>query len=191
MIARMNRKTIRKFERAKSKMKLAKFDELNVLKTVRGLYEDLDDDAQKLLLALAIDVYNGTEIHGEDEPDMKWLIALLSEPSAVTGYIYKNEVGRKRDYFIESLSAGTDRDANIRKAMSYWARMMAQYADDITDAAVIKALRDAGLDEMRWHTQDDEKVCKVCGKRHGRTYPINRLPARPHWGCRCWWEPVL
>lgn len=191
MIARLNRKTVRRFERAKTKMKLAKFDELNVLKTVRGLYEDLDEDARELLLTLAIDVYNETEMHGEDEPDRKWLLALLSEPSAVTGYIYKNEVGRKRDYLIESLSTGTNRDANIRKAMSYWARMMAQYADNITEAAVIKALRDAGLDEVRWHTRDDEKVCKVCDKRHNRIYPINRIPDRPHWGCRCWWEPVV
>lgn len=187
----MNRKTIRKFDRAKEKMKLAKFDELNVLRTARELYEDLDKDARELLLALALDVYGETDPHGEEGPDRKWLLALLSEPSAVTGYIYKNEVGRKRDYLVESLNAGTDRDANMRKAMSYWARMIAQYADDVTEAAVIKALRDAGIDEARWHTQDDEKVCEVCGKRHGRIYPINRLPARPHWGCRCWWEPVI
>lgn len=191
MIARLNRKTVRRFERAKTKMKLAKFDELNVLKTVRGLYEDLDEDARELLLTLAIDVYNETEMHGEDEPDRKWLLALLSEPSAVTGYIYKNEVGRKRDYLIENLSAGTNRDANIRKAMSYWARMMAQYADDITNEAMLKAFRDAGVERVRWKTQPDERVCAVCGKRHNRIYPINRIPDRPHWGCRCWWEPVV
>lgn len=172
-------------------MKLAKFDELNVLKTVRGLYEDLDEDAQELLLALAIDVYNETEMHGEDEPDRKWMLALLSEPSAVTGYIYKNEVGRKRDYLIESLNAGTDRDANIRKAMSYWARMMAQYADDITEKAMLKAFRDAGIERVRWYTRRDERVCAICGKRHGNIYSINRTPDRPHWFCRCWWEPVL
>lgn len=190
MIRKMTRKTIRRFERAKSKMKLAKFDELNVIRTVRGLYEDLDRDARELLLSLAVDVYGETEPHGDDEPDKAWLLALLSEPSAVTGYIYKNEVGRKRDYLLESLGLSTNRDAGLRKALSYWVRMMSQYADDITEAAVIKALRDAGLDEVRWHTQDDEKVCKVCDKRHGRIYPINRIPARPHWGCRCWWEPV-
>lgn len=190
MIARMNRRTIRKFERAKTKMKLAKFDELNVIQTVRGLYEDLDKDARELLLAMAIDVYDGTGLDAEDEPDKKWLLALLSEPSAVTGYIYTNEVGRKRDYLLESLGTGINRDASLRKALSYWVRMVAQYADDITEAAVIKALRDAGIDKARWYTRDDEKVCEVCGKRHGRIYFINRLPARPHWGCRCWWEPV-
>lgn len=171
-------------------MKLAKFDELNVLQTVRGLYEDLDKEAREMLLAMAIDVYDGTELHGEDEPDKKWLLALLSEPSPVTGYIYINEVGRKRDYLLESLGSSTNRDASLRKALSYWVRMIAQYADDITEAAVIKALGDAGFDEARWHTQNDEKVCKVCWKRDGKIYPINRLPARPHWGCRCWWEPV-
>lgn len=171
-------------------MKLARFDELNVLQTVRGLYEDLDKDARELLLAMAIDVYDRTGIDGKDEPDKKWLLALLSEPSAVTGYIYTNEVGRKRDYLLESLGTGINRDASLRKALSYWVRMVAQYADDITEAAVIKALRDAGIDKARWYTRDDEKVCEVCGKRHGRIYSINRLPARPHWGCRCWWEPV-
>lgn len=171
-------------------MGLAKFDELNVLRTVRELYEDLDEDARELLLALAIDIYGRTKPHGEDEPDKKWLLSFISEPSAVTGYIYTNEVGRKRDYLIESLNVGTDRDASMRKAMSYWARMTAQYADIVTGEAMLKAFRDAGVERVRWYTREDERVCKVCGKRHGRIYPIYLLPARPHWGCRCWWEPV-
>lgn len=186
----MNRKIVRRFERAKEKMKLAKFDELNVLRTVRELYEDLDKDTRDLLLALAMNVYSETKPHGEDEPDRKWLLALLSEPSAVTGYIYKNEIGRKRDYLIESLGAGTDRDASMRKAMSYLARMLAQYADDVTVEAMLKAFRDAGVDRVRWYTRRDERVCAICGKRHGNIYPINRVPDRPHWCCRCWWEPV-
>lgn len=172
-------------------MKLAKFDELNVLKTVRELYEDLDKDNRAALLALAQAIYSETAPHGEKEPDKKWLLALLSEPSATTGYAYTSEVGRKQDYLIENLTALTDRDKSLRKAMSYWARMSAQYADDITGEAMLKAFRDAGVERVRWKTQPDERVCAICGKRRNRIYPINRIPDRPHWGCRCWWEPVV
>ena len=191
MIARLNRKTIRKFNRAKEKMRLAKFDELNVLKTVRGLYEELDNENRTALLALAQAVYAETEPHGEDEPDRKWLLALLSAPDPVTGYAYTNEVGRKRDYLAEALMASAGRDAQMRKAMSHWVRMSAQYADIVTGEAVLQAYRDAGVERVRWKTQPDERVCAVCGKRHKRIYSINRIPPRPHWGCRCWWEPVL
>lgn len=201
MIARMNRRTIRKFNRAKEKMKLAKFDELNVLRTVRGLYEELDKDTRDFLLALALAVYSETKPRGKEKPDKKWLLSLLDEPDPTTMYIYTTEVVRKREYLEESLlaealkggssSSDTVIDTQTRKAMSYWARMTAQYADIVTGEAMLKAFRDAGVKRVRWYTREDERVCKVCGKRHGRIYPINRLPARPHWGCRCWWEPVF
>lgn len=47
--------------------------------------------------------------------------------------------------------------------------------------------RDAELAYVRWVTQRDEKVCKICGPREGRTYPISAVgmiwPAHPN--CRC------
>lgn len=172
-------------------MSLAKFDELNVLRTAEDLYKDLDRDFRDVMLALAVAVYRETKPHGNDEPDRKWLLALLSEPDPVTGYAYINEVNRKREYLAESLAASSNREAALRKAMSYWARMTAQYADIVTGEAMLRAFSDAGVDRVQWYTREDERVCKVCGKRHERIYSIRRIPPRPHWGCRCWWEPVF
>lgn len=192
MIARMNRRMIRKFNHAKEKMELAKFDELNVLRTVRGLYEDLDDDFRAIMLSLIYKVYEENSRYGKMSSfgAEELILWILSEPNPVTGYSYTAEVWRKRDYLVESLKASDRHDAAIRKAMSYWARMTAQYADIFTENAMLKAFEDAGIRRVRWHTRDDERVCKACNKRHGRIYPINRIPVRPHWGCRCWWEPV-
>ena len=190
MIRKMNRRIIQRFNGARSKISLAKFDELNVLRTAEDLYKDLDRDFRDIMLALIAVVYRETEPHGDDEPGRKWLLALLSEPDPVTGYAYINEVNRKREYLAENLAASSNREAALRKAMSYWARMAAQYADIVTGEVMLRAFSDAGVNRVRWYTRDDERVCKACDKRHGKIYSINRIPARPHWGCRCWWEPV-
>ena len=75
--------------------------------------------------------------------------------------------------------------------MSLWSQQTAQYADIVTDAAVIQAFVDAGISKVRWITQEDEKVCKTCRERNGKVYPITELPEKPHWRCRCYFEAVI
>jgi len=42
-----------------------------------------------------------------------------------------------------------------------------------------------------WMTAQDEKVCPICGPRHGRIYPKGSLPILPaHVICRCAWAPA-
>ena len=42
-----------------------------------------------------------------------------------------------------------------------------------------------------WMTAQDEKVCSICGPRHGRIYPKGSLPILPaHVFCRCAWAPA-
>lgn len=45
---------------------------------------------------------------------------------------------------------------------------------------------------VRWFTAKDERVCGVCGPRHGRVYPLAAAPLAPvHVGCRCALLPMI
>lgn len=171
------------------------FDELNVLETVRGLYDDLAADNQEIYLELAGGSYQQAEPHGEDKPSAAWLLALLLAYDPVTKYVYQHELERKRARLAEALisvgKAQRKQNEEWRRALSLWSQQTAQYADIVTDAAVIKAFMDAGITKVRWITQEDEKVCKICRERNGKVYLITDLPEKPHWRCRCYWEAVV
>ena len=76
------------------------------------------------------------------------------------------------------------------KAMRYWSKQTGQYAIDVTDEAVKLAYSDAGIEEVMWITARDELVCDECGPLDGKVFPIDRVPPKPHWGCRCKRYPV-
>lgn len=194
-IALLNKRAVRRFNQAKSGLRQLPFDELNVLETVRGLYDDLAADNREIFMELAGGSYQQAEPHGENEPSAAWLLALLLAYDPVTKYVYQHEVERKRARLAEALisvgKALRKQNEEWRRALSLWSQQTAQYADIVTDAAVIKAFMDAGITKVRWITQEDEKVCKICRERNGKVYPITDLPDKPHWRCRCYWAPVI
>lgn len=182
----LNRKAIKRFQKAKSECAALKFDELNVIKVIKRIYQDLKADNQKAFLDLAqlvyIDIYNSLA----QEPDLSWLLALLDEYDPVTKYVYEHEVDRKKEYATEAIIAAPSKAEQFRKALSRWAQFTAYYADEVEWKATIKAFKDSGVKKVVWHTQEDERVCKECGPKDGKVYPIDNVPPRPHWGCRCW-----
>ena len=191
----MKKRAIKRFSQAKSKLRQLPFDELNVLETARNLYDDLAADNQDVFLELAGMSYQEADPHGEDKPSAAWLLTLLLAYDPVTKYVYQHEVERKRARMAEALiavgKAQRRQNEEWRRGLSLWSQQTAQYADIVTDAAMIKAFADAGITKLRWITQEDEKVCKVCRERDGKVYPITNLPEKPHWRCRCYWEPVI
>lgn len=120
----------------------------------------------------------------------EWLSTLLDEPNPVTGYIFSTEFERKKERLVEALSAGRNPREEIEKALRYWALQSQQYADEVTAAAMLEAYRGANTEYVRWVTEEDERVCLTCGKRHGKVYAIDEVPDKPHYRCRCWLEPV-
>lgn len=84
----------------------------------------------------------------------------------------------------------SEKAKEYKRALGYWVRMTAHYCDAVSDATTIKAYTDAGVEEVIWHTEEDDKVCPECEARNGVVYRIDRVPAKPHWGCRCWLTPV-
>jgi hypothetical protein len=57
--------------------------------------------------------------------------------------------------------------------------------------AALAMMADGAIGGERWETALDEKVCSVCGPRHGLIYPKGEGPACPaHIRCRCSKRPV-
>ena len=163
---------------------------MSVLSVTRELYDQLEQDNQSIFLELAQERYQETEPHGEEPPDLTWLLALLAAYSAVSKVVYNNEIDRKRGYTAEGINSSTAKVTEFRRGLHYWADFTGQFADEITDEVTLKAYRDAGVKKVRWITAGDEKVCETCRERNGKVYSINAIPPKPHRRCRCIWEAV-
>lgn len=186
----LNKRATKRFEDAKDKAAQDGFDELSVLSVTRELYDQLEADNRQVYLELAQERYQEAEPHGEEPPDLAWLLALLAAYNAVTKVIYDNDVDRKRQYTAEGINSSTAKVTEFRRGLHYWADLTATYSDIVTDESTLKAYRDAGVKKVRWVTAGDEKVCDTCRERNGKVYPINAIPPKPHRRCRCIWEAV-
>ena len=186
----LNSRAIKRFEDAKDEAARNSFDQLNVLEVTRTLYQDLSRDNQEIFLELAQERYQEAEPHGEEPPDLAWLLTLLAAYNAVTKVIYDNDVDRKRQYTAEGINSSTAKVTEFRRGLYYWADLTATYGDIVTDESTLKAYRDAGVKKVRWVTAGDEKVCETCRERNGKIYSINSIPPKPHRRCRCVYEPM-
>lgn len=207
-IALMNRDNLRAF----SRLKMANFDQINVIQAVLKLYREQARKAKKRYLEIGNEAYLlGLEmaeinIHG---PEAKrkarkiitgdWIETMMSEPDFVTMYQFNAETERKAQRLIEGLSIVGDRadgrepwrspketrDMLIDQALRAWSKQLGQYAINVTDAAIFQALDDAGVGWVEWLTERDQRVCMDCHQLDGRIFRINEVPAKPHWNCRC------
>ena len=185
----LNKRATKRFENAKDEAAQDGFDELSVLSITRMLYDNLSADNEEIFLELAQERYQEVEPHGEEPPDLTWLLALLAAYSTVSKVVYNNEVDRKRGYTAEGINSSTAKVTEFRRGLHYWADLTGQFADEVTDEATLKAYRDAGVRRVRWVTAGDEKVCETCRERNGKVYSINAIPPK-HRRCRCHYLPV-
>ena len=129
--------------------------------------------------------------------DEKYVDGVLGEYNPVTGYLYYSEADRKRSRLSEALitamiiGARADYHNELRKFANLWHTQTLQYGETMVDHTRVETFKKNKIKYVRWITQGDEKVCKECRERNGVLYPINHIPAKPHYRCRCWIEPVL
>lgn len=187
----LRKRAVKRFEDAKDEAGISGFDELTVLAVTKTLYDRLERDNEEVFLDLAQERYEEVEPHGEEKPSLAWLLALLDGYNAITKYQYSMEWERKRDRTAEAINASTAKATEFRRGLSYWNQMTVQYADIVTDEATLKAYVDSGVRRVRWITAGDDRVCKTCRERNGKVYQIDKIPPKPHWGCRCTFEPVF
>jgi SPP1 gp7 family putative phage head morphogenesis protein len=43
----------------------------------------------------------------------------------------------------------------------------------------------SSVETVQWVTAEDERVCQQCEHLDGLVFPIDKVPNRPHIGCRC------
>lgn len=169
---------------------LSSFDELNMLQSVKSLYQELDALVREYLYLIAVTAYENAE--GEDLSTIteQWLLDMVLEYyDSVTKYVYANEVDRKCSRLYESLVASNNKSAEVDRALRYWSAMVSQYAITTTDAATLQAYKDSGVSKVKWVTVKDSRRCKECLNREGKIYSIDNIPPKPHIGCRCYVEP--
>ena len=186
----LNKRATKRFEDAKDEAAQDGFDELSVLSVTRELYDQLEADNRQVYLELAQERYQETEPHGEEPPDLAWLLALLASYNAVMKYQYSNEWERKRDRTAEAINSSTAKVTEFRRGLAYWSQMTGWFADEVTDQATLKAYQDSGVKRVKWNAVLDGRECEACKERDGKIYPIRSIPPKPHPGCRCWYSPV-
>lgn len=186
-IAYLNRQYGRMFRTA------AAFDALNVIDLSHEIYDEAYQMAEQEAIRLVESVYGsyrrGEDAEGAFDP-VSFVLALVLAYNPVTKYVFKNEIDRKRARFAESMLSSTTPAEEIARAKRLLAATNAQFMDDVTFDTLIQAYKDNGTKMVRWVTAVDDRRCKQCAARHGKKYPIDKVPAKPHIHCRCYVEEV-
>lgn len=190
-ISLLNKKAVKRFNKAKTECAILNFDELNVINAIKSLYANLESDNQKAFLELSQAVYADINRKKGEEPDLTWLLALLDSYDPVTKYVYSHEVDRKRDYTAEAVIASKNKPSAFKKGLSLWSKMTAYYADDVEWQSTLKAFKDAGVKYVMWHTEEDDRVCEECEPLDKKVFAIDKVPPKQHWGCRCVLQPLI
>lgn len=125
-----------------------------------------------------------------------WVTGFLALYNPITCYLYTSEADRKRMRYAEEIltsvqygdrsqyNKSTERTANL------WYNQSEQYLMDVTDEATIETYKNNGVEYVRWMTERDDRVCDECKAMHGRIYPIDAVPTKPHRRCRCYLIPA-
>ena len=195
-IKKMNRANLKAF----GKLKMARFDEIRLIREVGETYaasarmakkkylEIYEDSFCWMLIELGYEEAEAAAAAGEEAPE--WVQKLLEDVDPVTLYRFYPEMERKADRLTEALIVATDKGREIEKALRWWTMQVGQYADNCVFQARLQAMRYAGVEKVRWNTQEDERVCNDCDELDGRVFDIDMVPPTPHWGCRCWLSPA-
>ena len=176
------------------------FDELNVVNTRKAtqkMYDGFLKDNESIYLKVARDAYKrATEGKKKVDIDREWLVGVLTAYNLVTGYLYNSEADRKRLRLNEQILTAREYgnrqmfQDSLRRSANLWWTQTTQYGISVVDEATIKGFKDMGVKKVQWIAADDEKTCPTCGARDNRVYAINKIPPKPHYGCRCYVVPV-
>lgn len=197
-IKAMDRENVEAFGR----LKMAKWDELHIIRTVVAVYTQSAKRARKRYFGVAWDAYliglmlceidaAKAQQMARKDITLTWVDDILERVDPVTQFRFDKETDRKAYRLAETLEVTTERQKAVGKALRDWSRQLGQYAINFTDYAMIKAFEDAGIKQVMWVTQRDERVCGECDDLDGQIFDVDKVPPKPHWGCRCELMPVM
>ena len=171
-------------------------DELNVIEVSHEIYDQAYTLAEQEATRLAKSVYGSYRRKQSEEQEEErfdaaaFVLALALAYNPVTKYVFKNEIDRKRARFAEGVLSSTAPAEEIALAKRLLVATNAQFQDDVTFHSLVEAYSDNGTEKVRWVTHPDDRRCKQCKAMHGKIYPIDKVPDKPHIHCRCWVEEV-
>ena len=129
--------------------------------------------------------------------DEDYVNGILEEYNPVTGYLYYSEAERKRARLAEALIAAVlfglraEYHKELVKFANLWHTQTLQYGETVVDKTRLDTFKKNGIKRVRWVSEKDNRVCEVCKERDGKIYPIDDIPTKPHYRCRCWIMPAL
>ena len=169
---------------------LTSFDELNVIDVSHEIYDEAVILTEQEVTRLIKTVYDSTRDGGEisSADALSLVLTLMLAYNPVTKYVYRNEMERKRSRFAEGVIASNNPSEEVALAKRLMIATNKQFAEDATFTAVVQAFKDDGVKKVRWITAVDDRRCAECKSRHGKIYPINNIPPKPHLYCRCYIE---
>ena len=179
------------------------FDEVNaprLTSLTQAMIERLLKENKKAFLKIAKEAAEEAADDIKGKPiltDEKYVDGILGEYNPVTGYLYYPEADRKRSRLVEALitamviNSRADYHKELRKFANLWHTQTLQYGETMVDKTRVNTFKKNGITKIRWITQGDEKVCKECRERNGTIYAIDKIPPKPHYRCRCWYEPIV
>lgn len=166
--------------------RLLKSNKREYLKIAKEATDEAKEDIEALGVSATPLAVNG-----------KYVDDVLGEYNPVTNYLYYPEAERKRSRLAEALitavivSNRADYHKQLRKFADLWFTQTKQYGEKMVDKTRINTFKKNGIRRVKWVTKEDEKVCKECNERDGKIYPIDKIPDKPHYNCRCWVVPLL
>ena len=170
--------------------RVTNFDELNVINVSHEIFDEAviltEREVTRLVKAVYDSKREGGEISSADALSLVLTLMLAYNP--VTKYVYRNEMDRKRARFAEGVIASDSPREEIALATRLMIATNKQFAEDATFEAAVQAYRADGVERVRWVTAVDDRRCAECKSRHGKIYPINNIPPKPHRYCRCYIE---
>lgn len=178
----LRREMILSFNRMKSRLTLASFDELNVLSTVNEEFDDLYGLIIKCGAFIVKHYMNAMGI--EDKDWTSYVTKMLNRYNGVTQYKFSSEYERKKYRLVESI-VSLGGLAGLSTSMRLMDRQIQQFGIDLTDYVNIQAAIELGYTTAQWISQTDSKVCRECEYLDRKIFPINEIPDKPHINCRC------
>lgn len=166
--------------------RLLKSNKREYLKIAKEATDEAKEDIEALGVSATPLVING-----------KYVDDVLGKYNPVTNYLYYPEAERKRSRLAEALitavivNSRADYHKELRRFADLWYTQTKQYGEKMVDKARIDTFKKNGIKRVKWETKEDEKVCKECNERDGKIYPIDKIPDKPHYNCRCWVVPLL
>lgn len=115
----------------------------------------------------------------------------LYKNNTVIAQRVNNDIGR----LLYQQASPTDIKRAIAKDFNIsWSsadRLIRTEASKFYNEAAQDSYKAAGLTEVEWLTEEDDKTCEICGPRDGKRYPIGSISAPGHPNCRCTLLPVI